>query len=169
VLNNTEVGTFSANATEMDRLIDIADKTDPGAPSSWLPVCSPRLVLTPRRFAGQTNAIDPNIKPYLKRGKLLTYVGAWRESPFASVGQADEPRRTSQDSPTVSFPLAQRSGTTSRSARRLGTRKTFTTRTASSPVRRFLGPSPLRARLTKLGDATVPGMGHCRGGPGAFK
>ncbi|BGP41559.1 hypothetical protein JCM10449v2_005550 [Rhodotorula kratochvilovae] len=53
VLNNTEVGPFSANVTEMDRLLTIADETDPG----------------------QTNAINPNIQPFLKHGKLLTYVG----------------------------------------------------------------------------------------------
>lgn len=53
MLNKTTVGAFSANITELERLIKIADATDPG----------------------QTNAIDGNIKPFLKRGKLLTYVG----------------------------------------------------------------------------------------------
>ncbi|KAH8916180.1 tannase and feruloyl esterase [Atractiella rhizophila] len=53
VLNETTVGNFSANDTELLRLTRIADVTDPG----------------------QTNAIDPNIKDFLKRGKLMTFVG----------------------------------------------------------------------------------------------
>ncbi|KAM0746067.1 tannase and feruloyl esterase [Meredithblackwellia eburnea MCA 4105] len=54
VLNKTTVGTFTvANETEFEKLLKIADETDPG----------------------QTNAIDGYIEPYLKRGKLLTYVG----------------------------------------------------------------------------------------------
>lgn len=54
VLNNTKVGTFSADEAEITRLLRIADATDPG----------------------QTNAIDPNISPFFKRGgKLITYVG----------------------------------------------------------------------------------------------
>ncbi|KAM0789566.1 hypothetical protein ACM66B_000376 [Microbotryomycetes sp. NB124-2] len=53
VLNNTKVGPFYANETEIERLLKIADATNPG----------------------QTNAIKADISPYLKRGKLITYVG----------------------------------------------------------------------------------------------
>lgn len=53
VLNKTTVGTFVANETYLEELLAIADVTDPG----------------------QTNAIDGHIAPYLKRGKLITYVG----------------------------------------------------------------------------------------------
>ncbi|KAK4701386.1 feruloyl esterase, partial [Phenoliferia sp. Uapishka_3] len=53
VLNKTTVGLFSANETELERLLKVADETDPG----------------------QTNAIDADIEPFLKRGKLITYVG----------------------------------------------------------------------------------------------
>lgn len=53
-MNNTKVGPFYANETEIERLVKIADETDPG----------------------QTNAIKADISPYFKRnGKLLTYVG----------------------------------------------------------------------------------------------
>lgn len=45
--------TLSVNETELERLYKIAVETNPG----------------------QTNAGDPNIQPFLKRGKLLTYVG----------------------------------------------------------------------------------------------
>ncbi|KAK4054152.1 hypothetical protein OIV83_001177 [Microbotryomycetes sp. JL201] len=53
VLNNTKVGPFYANETEIERLLKIADATDPG----------------------QTNAIKADISPFLRRGKLITYVG----------------------------------------------------------------------------------------------
>ncbi|KAL8283907.1 hypothetical protein RQP46_005339 [Phenoliferia psychrophenolica] len=53
VRNRTTVGAFQANVTELEALLKIADATDPG----------------------QTNAIDGYISSFLKRGKLLTYVG----------------------------------------------------------------------------------------------
>ncbi|GAA5873083.1 hypothetical protein JCM3774_000334 [Rhodotorula dairenensis] len=54
VLNLTDpTKTFSGNISETERLTKIAVETDPG----------------------QTNAGDPNIQEFLKRGKLLTYVG----------------------------------------------------------------------------------------------
>ena len=85
VLNKTEVGAFSANATEMDRLVDIADATDPGA--SPPPLALPETSLTFPPLAGLTNAINPNISSFLKHGKLLTYVGT------SSRSLALEPRR----------------------------------------------------------------------------
>ncbi|GJN89690.1 hypothetical protein Rhopal_002677-T1 [Rhodotorula paludigena] len=103
VLNNTEVTAFSANATEMDRLIDIADETDPG----------------------QTNAADPNIQDFLSRGKLLTYVGL-----------AD----TLIPSGLTIWYYEQ--------------------------VRKALDyPEDLHDSFRMF---TMPGMGHCRSGPGAF-
>ncbi|GAA5981994.1 hypothetical protein JCM5350_000606, partial [Sporobolomyces pararoseus] len=55
VLNKTEVGAFNqTNQVEFEKLIKIADETDPG----------------------QTNAIDGNLKPFIDNGgKLITYVG----------------------------------------------------------------------------------------------
>ncbi|BGP21360.1 feruloyl esterase-like protein [Rhodotorula toruloides] len=53
VLNESSIGTFSANETELERLLAIADSTDPG----------------------MTNAWNPNIQRFLKKGKLITYVG----------------------------------------------------------------------------------------------
>ncbi|GAA5925114.1 hypothetical protein JCM3775_006370 [Rhodotorula graminis] len=103
VLNKTEVGSFSANATEMDRLIDIADATDPG----------------------MTNAINPNISSFLKHGKLLTYVGLSDGliPPGSSIWYYEQ-------------------------------------------VRKALGyPADLNDSYRLF---TMPGMGHCRGGPGAF-
>ncbi|GAA5838204.1 hypothetical protein JCM9279_004155 [Rhodotorula babjevae] len=103
VLNKTEVGAFTANATEMDRLIDIADATDPG----------------------QTNAINPNISSFLKHGKLLTYVGLADGLIPAGL--------------TIWY---------------------------YEQVRKALGfPENLHDSYRMF---TMPGMGHCRGGPGAF-
>ncbi|GAA5936110.1 uncharacterized protein JCM15063_002712 [Sporobolomyces koalae] len=104
VQNQTTVGNFNVtDQIEFERLIKIADETDPG----------------------QTNAIDGDISPFLKRGKLITYVGL-----------AD-----------TLIP-------------------TGSTLWYYEHVRKTLGyPS-------NLGDAyrlfTVPGMGHCSGGPGAY-
>ncbi|GAA5838957.1 hypothetical protein JCM3766R1_004542 [Sporobolomyces carnicolor] len=54
VLNKTEVGAFNVtDQVEFEKLIKIADETDPG----------------------MTNAIQSDISAYLKQGKLLTYVG----------------------------------------------------------------------------------------------
>ena len=54
VLNHTTIGELFVNETELERLLHLADGTDPG----------------------QTNAIDGYIQPFFNRGgKLLTYVG----------------------------------------------------------------------------------------------
>jgi hypothetical protein len=54
VLNETTIGTFNVtDQVEFEKLIKIADETDPG----------------------QTNAIEGDISAFLKRGKLATYVG----------------------------------------------------------------------------------------------
>ncbi|GAA5898113.1 hypothetical protein JCM8208_000157 [Rhodotorula glutinis] len=103
VLNRTEVGNFTANATELERLLEIANETDPG----------------------KSNAINPNIQPFLKRGKLLTFVG---------LGDVKIPAGL-----TVWY---------------------------YEQVRKALGYP------ADLGDSyrmfTIPGMGHCRAGPGAW-
>ncbi|SDA03118.1 BZ3500_MvSof-1268-A1-R1_Chr11-1g03313 [Microbotryum saponariae] len=53
VLNKTSVQPFNVTEAELEKLLKIADDTDPG----------------------QTNAIDPDIGAFLKRNKLMTYVG----------------------------------------------------------------------------------------------
>ncbi|KAK4054366.1 hypothetical protein OIO90_003599 [Microbotryomycetes sp. JL221] len=54
VLNNTQIGPLDISEPELERLIDIADATDPG----------------------QTNAIKADLSPYFKSGgKLWTYTG----------------------------------------------------------------------------------------------
>ncbi|KAK4054153.1 hypothetical protein OIV83_001178 [Microbotryomycetes sp. JL201] len=54
VLNKTQPSTLNANETEIQRLLKIADATDPG----------------------QTNAYKADISPFFKKGgKLITYVG----------------------------------------------------------------------------------------------
>lgn len=53
VLNSTEISPFYANETELERLLAIAEGINPGG----------------------IKAVSGYIEPFLKRGKLLSYVG----------------------------------------------------------------------------------------------
>lgn len=125
VLNLTDpTKTFTGNISETERLTKLAVETDPG----------------------QTDAGDPNIQEFLKRGKLLTYVGG-ADSLIPSKS-------------TLRYRELVRAA--------LGYPKDF-----DDSYRTFVGELPPRNPPGRLFRCcadrlavTVPGMGHCSGGRG---
>lgn len=103
VLNKTTVGSLEVDEPELERLLAIADLTDPG----------------------QTTAIDPHIQDFLSHGKLITYVGL-SDTLIPSGSSIWYWHRVRQ---ALGFP-----------------------EDLDDSYRMF----------------AIPGMGHCRGGPGAW-
>jgi len=126
--------------------------------------------------AGKSNAVNPNIQPFLKRGKLLTFVGPSRPSQLQLEHEVREltlslSRRAFRRHHSVRVDdLVLRAGAQGARVpvqpRRL---VSHVHECVLSSARAALGESRSpRLRADAL-ICAVPGMGHCRAGPGAWQ